>query len=269
MLMFILQSALLLAIAFIIGAIIGCLLRRLFATPSVAERVTTTAPVTAAATGAAAYSASASSEQAKEPVLATSEMDSAVRDPVETATVSDKAKTTDSPASKRTSPIAKPSIGKPAVVKPAVGKSGVKAVAPKPEAKPEPASTSKKVMASSAIAAVPVKDDLKRIRGIGRQNEAKLNAQGITAFAQIAGWSVSDQAAWGEKLAFPGRIERENWVAQAKVLAGGGETEFSERVYKGEVATSLGKSGAAASGKAASGKPASAKPASAKPKAGK
>ncbi len=264
MMMFILQSALLLAIAFIIGAIIGCLLRRLFAVPSVAEHSVTTASATPAAASAAAFSASASPAQVEEAAPATSTMDSAVQDRSETATVSVQAKTTDSPAGDRKAPVSKSASGKAAV-----GKAGVKAVAPKPEAKPKPASASKKAAAKSVIMAVPVKDDLKRIRGIGRQNEAKLNAQGITAFAQIAGWSATDQAAWGERLAFPGRIERENWVAQAKVLAGGGETEFSERVDKGEVATSLGKSGAAASGKAASGKPASAKPASGKPKTGK
>jgi predicted flap endonuclease-1-like 5' DNA nuclease len=63
-------------------------------------------------------------------------------------------------------------------------------------------------------------DDLKRIRGIGPQNEARLAALGIFHFDQIAAWSP-DEARWvGSYLAFPGRIERENWVGQAKTLAG-------------------------------------------------
>ncbi len=91
---------------------------------------------------------------------------------------------------------------------------------------------------AKARSTVPQKDDLKRIRGIGRQNEAKLNAQGVESFAAIAAWSKKEQAEWGEKLAFPGRIEREKWAAQAKTLAKGGNTEFSKRVAKGKVASS-------------------------------
>ncbi|MCB1507331.1 MAG: hypothetical protein KDI98_00740 [Hyphomicrobiaceae bacterium] len=82
------------------------------------------------------------------------------------------------------------------------------------------------------------KDDLKRIRGIGRVNEGKLNDLGIFHFDQIAGWSASHAAWVNTFLAFPGRIEREDWIAQAKILAEGGETEFARRVDKGEVATS-------------------------------
>jgi predicted flap endonuclease-1-like 5' DNA nuclease len=81
-------------------------------------------------------------------------------------------------------------------------------------------------------------DDLKRIRGIGKQNEGRLHGLGIWHFDQIAAWNKK-QIEWvGDYLAFPGRIEREEWVAQAKVLAKGEETAFSKRVDKGEVATS-------------------------------
>jgi predicted flap endonuclease-1-like 5' DNA nuclease len=81
-------------------------------------------------------------------------------------------------------------------------------------------------------------DDLKRIRGIGKQNEGRLHALGIWHFDQVAAWSP-EEALWvGSYLAFPGRIEREEWVKQAGVLAQGQETEFSKRVARGEVATS-------------------------------
>ncbi len=81
-------------------------------------------------------------------------------------------------------------------------------------------------------------DDLKRIRGIGPQNEGRLHGLGIWHFDQIAAWTT-DNALWvGSYLAFPGRIEREDWVGQAKLLAAGAETEFSKRVDKGEVASS-------------------------------
>ena len=34
---------------------------------------------------------------------------------------------------------------------------------------------------------------------------------------------------------FPARVTRDDWVGQSKVLAAGGETEFSQRVDRGEV----------------------------------
>lgn len=81
-------------------------------------------------------------------------------------------------------------------------------------------------------------DDLKRIRGIGKQNEGRLHALGIWHFDQIAAWNA-DEALWvGSYLAFPGRIEREDWIGQAKILAEGGVTDFAKRVDRGEVATS-------------------------------
>jgi NADH-quinone oxidoreductase subunit E len=81
-------------------------------------------------------------------------------------------------------------------------------------------------------------DELKRIKGIGPKNEEALNALGIFTFAQIAAWTP-ENVAWVEgSLSFPGRIQREDWIAQAIELAQGGETEFSKRVDKGEVASS-------------------------------
>lgn len=81
-------------------------------------------------------------------------------------------------------------------------------------------------------------DDLKRVRGIGPQNEGRLHALGIWHFSQIAHWTVANVQWVGSYLAFPGRIDREEWIAQAKVLASGQATEFSRRVDAGEVATS-------------------------------
>ncbi len=81
-------------------------------------------------------------------------------------------------------------------------------------------------------------DDLKRISGIGPKNEDQLNSLGITTFAQIADWT-SDNVKWVEGyLSFRGRIGREDWVGQAKTLAGGEETDFSKRVDAGDVASS-------------------------------
>lgn len=81
-------------------------------------------------------------------------------------------------------------------------------------------------------------DELKRIKGIGPKNEEALNALGIFTFAQIAAWTP-ENISWVEgSLSFPGRIQREAWISQAIELAQGGETEFSRRVDRGEVASS-------------------------------
>lgn len=85
-------------------------------------------------------------------------------------------------------------------------------------------------------------DNLKRISGIGRKNEASLHALGVWRFEQIAAWTPENIEWVGSYLAFPGRIDREQWVAQAKLLAAGEETEFSKRVDKGEVESSKGES---------------------------
>lgn len=81
-------------------------------------------------------------------------------------------------------------------------------------------------------------DDLKRIKGIGPQNEGRLHALGVWHFAQIAAWTPENVHWVGSYLSFPGRIDREQWIEQASTLARGGETEFSQRVERGEVAKS-------------------------------
>jgi predicted flap endonuclease-1-like 5' DNA nuclease len=81
-------------------------------------------------------------------------------------------------------------------------------------------------------------EDLKRIRGIGVLIEKKLNQMGIVAYEQIANWTAQEIDRISQSLDFKGRIERENWVEQARILASGGTTEFSRRVDRGEVETS-------------------------------
>jgi NADH-quinone oxidoreductase subunit E len=79
-------------------------------------------------------------------------------------------------------------------------------------------------------------DNLKRISGIGPKFEAMLHGLGVYRFGQIAGWG-SAEIAWVEDNleGFRGRIVREDWVGQAAVLAAGGDTDFSQRVDRGDV----------------------------------
>ncbi|KIQ69884.1 hypothetical protein [Wenxinia marina] len=71
-------------------------------------------------------------------------------------------------------------------------------------------------------------DDLKLIRGVGPKLESMLHRLGVFHFDQIASWSEREVSWVDTHLeGFRGRVSRDDWVAQAKVLASGGETEFS------------------------------------------
>ena len=53
---------------------------------------------------------------------------------------------------------------------------------------------------------------------------------GFYHFDQIANWTDKEIAWVDQNLqGFKGRVTRDDWVAQAKELQGGGETEFSRR----------------------------------------
>ena len=73
-------------------------------------------------------------------------------------------------------------------------------------------------------------DDLKMIKGVGPKLEKLLHSMGFYHFDQVANWT-SDEIAWVDQNleGFKGRVSRDGWVAQAKLLASGQETEFSKR----------------------------------------
>lgn len=64
-------------------------------------------------------------------------------------------------------------------------------------------------------------DDLKMISGVGPKLEKTLNGLGFWHFSQIANWTKADVAVVDNELSFKGRIERDDWIKQAKVLAKG------------------------------------------------
>lgn len=73
-------------------------------------------------------------------------------------------------------------------------------------------------------------DNLQQLSGVGPKNEAILHTLGFFHFDQIAAWKA-EQIAWvDDHLRFNGRIEREEWVEQAKLLAEGRMEEF-HRLY--------------------------------------
>jgi predicted flap endonuclease-1-like 5' DNA nuclease len=71
-------------------------------------------------------------------------------------------------------------------------------------------------------------DNLELIKGIGSTLHKVLNELGVFHFEQIASWSKKEIAWVNDHLAFSGRIEREEWVQQAKKLLKGEQTEVSK-----------------------------------------
>ena len=111
----------------------------------------------------------------------------------------------------------------------AAGTSGqASTVAPRVHA-PPPAAPSP----ASAPAASAAPDDLTRIRAIDGALQKRLNALGVSRFADIAAWRMDDVRYISKALGFRGRIEQENWIEQAQILMSGSETAFSRRSHMG------------------------------------
>lgn len=143
-------------------------------------------------------------------------------------------------------PAAKPAAAKPSAAKPATAKQAATKTAPAPKpatpakaapapkpaaaAKPAPKAATPAKAAAGPKKARPAKgDNLRRLIGIGAVNEKLLKGQGVTTYAQIAAWTAADIERIEHALQFGGRVERERWVEQAKLLAAGNEAEFARR----------------------------------------
>ncbi len=61
-------------------------------------------------------------------------------------------------------------------------------------------------------------DDLKKLGGVGRKFEEKLNELGVTTFEQIANFTDDEIAQLDDVLNLKGRIEQEDWAGQAKAF---------------------------------------------------
>lgn len=127
--------------------------------------------------------------------------------------------------------------------KPTFAKTTTKKAAPKTTAKKAPAkkAAAKTAKAPAKKSAAPKKaapkaakkktgpvrlkkakgkaDDLKLISGVGPKLEKTLNGLGFWHFSQIAEWKKADVAIVDDELSFKGRIERDDWIKQAKKLA--------------------------------------------------
>ena len=94
-----------------------------------------------------------------------------------------------------------------------------KATAPSTK-KRAPASSKSRKRQGSTFLEEPIgePDDLTQIKGVGPKLRDSLNAIGIFHFWQLASLANGDIEKVNERLGFKGRIEREEWVAQAREL---------------------------------------------------
>lgn len=106
----------------------------------------------------------------------------------------------------------------------------------KPASKAEVAAGSGTKPATLAAAREGKPDDLKMIKGVGPKLKKLLHTLGFFHFDQVAAWTA-DEIAWVDQnlKGFEGRVSRDDWVTQAKLLAAASETAFSKKTGKGGV----------------------------------
>ncbi|MGL4309382.1 MAG: NADH-quinone oxidoreductase subunit E [Paracoccaceae bacterium] len=126
---------------------------------------------------------------------------------------------------------AKAAPAKSAAARPASGKAKVSAAPVALASLDAP----RKQPASLKAARKGKADDLKIIRGIGPKLEALLHRLGFFHFDQIAAWTDEEIAWVDENLeGFKGRVTRENWVPQARVVVTEGEAALLRRIENDE-----------------------------------
>ncbi|NOZ33168.1 MAG: hypothetical protein GXP01_08890 [Alphaproteobacteria bacterium] len=84
-----------------------------------------------------------------------------------------------------------------------------------------------KKAAKSTESAKAASDDLKKIKGIGPKIEKLLLELGISRYDEIAQWDRARIDEVDGQLKFKGRIDREEWVAQAGALAAAAKSRES------------------------------------------
>lgn len=99
---------------------------------------------------------------------------------------------------------------------------------PVPEPKPATAP------APAPAAASAQSDDLSRIKGVGPKLVTMLHELGITRFEQIAALDEAEIERVDSQLGrFKGRIRRDQWVEQAKLLVSGDKDAFEAKFGRG------------------------------------
>ena len=92
---------------------------------------------------------------------------------------------------------------------------------PASDRQPASPGTAAGIRAPQRIERPAAPDDLKAISGIGPKLETVLNGLGVWTYDQIADWGREEIAWVDDYLSFSGRIDRDDWIGQAKKLARG------------------------------------------------
>ena len=109
-------------------------------------------------------------------------------------------------------PVAKPKAAAPVKVKAA------------PVVKPKATAT------PTAAPKIVIPDNLELLKGVGPKLNTLLKSLGVTSFEQVANWSAADVRETDALLGtFAGRISRDNWVDQAKLLVAGDVKGFEKK----------------------------------------
>ena len=90
-----------------------------------------------------------------------------------------------------------------------------------PAKKVEKKDAAPKQAAKTETKTADIKDDVSLIGGIGPALKKKLADAKVTSLKDIADWSKKDAAQIDEDLTLGGRIERDEWIEQAKELLAG------------------------------------------------
>jgi predicted flap endonuclease-1-like 5' DNA nuclease len=154
------------------------------------------------------------------------------------------AKTAVTKAAPAKAKVAKATVAKTTVSKAAVSKPKASAAKTTKTLVPKATATKKSAPARAPVAAdgkpstmskarAGGADDLKLLKGVGPGLEKTLNELGFYHFDQVAAWRKKEIDWVDGNLRFKGRIERDEWIKQAKILAKGGTTAFATKAKKG------------------------------------
>ena len=130
-----------------------------------------------------------------------------------------------------------PPAASTAALDPLSGAGGGEAVVPQNAPTPAPAPVATPTPAPAATAPAPTPaagGDVARLKGVGPKLVALLADLGVTSVAQIAAWDDAEIDRIDAQLGrFSGRIRRDAWVEQARLIESGDAAAYESRFGKG------------------------------------
>lgn len=101
---------------------------------------------------------------------------------------------------------------------------------PEPDVTPGGVSSAGGAVAAATKTSETAGDDLTRLKGVGPKLAVLLHELGVTSFSQIAAWDEAEIDRIDARLGrFQGRIRRDDWTGQARLLAEGNADGFAQK----------------------------------------